>query len=398
MPHRSGIVEAGVGVMAARHDVEAVIIGGGIGGLAAAVALRRAGRDVVVCERAGALDPAGAGLSLWPNAVKALDRLGLGAAVRALGAPEQGGGIRNSRGGLLAPLSTDGLARRHGAPTVVVHRADLQQVLRDALPDGAVRLGASCEALAQDAAGVDARFADGSCLRAALVVGADGLRSVVRAALFAAAPPRYRGYTAWRAVTTFPHDRLRPGESWGCGLEFGQAALAGGHVYWFAAANMPEGAPDGPGGRKRDVLERFGAWHDPIPAIIATTDEGAILRNDIYDRPPLKRWSMGRITLLGDAAHPMAPNLGQGACQALEDAVVLDRCLREDGDIAGALRRYERERAPRANMIARQSRLIERVAQWDNPLACYLRDATLRALPGWLLQQSLDRVVGYDVH
>ncbi len=381
----------------ARHDVEAVIIGGGIGGLAAAVALRRAGRDVVVCERAATLDPTGAGLSLWPNAIKALDHLGLGETIRALGAPEQGGGIRNSYGDMLLSLSTDDLARRHGAPTVVVHRADLQQVLRDALPRGTVRFGASCEALAQDATGVDMRFADGSCLRAALVVGADGLRSVVRAALFGAAPPRYRGYTAWRGVTAFPHDQLRPGESWGCRLEFGQAALAGGRVYWFAAANAPEGAPDGPNGRKRDILDRFGSWHDPIPAIIAATEEGAILRNDIYDRPPLKRWSVGRITLLGDAAHPMAPNLGQGACQALEDAVALGRCLRENNDISRALRRYERERAPRANMIARRSRLIGRVAQWDNTLACQVRDAMLRALPEWIQQQSLDRVVGYDV-
>jgi len=374
-----------------------VIIGGGIGGLAAAVALRRAGRAVLVCERAGALDPAGAGLSLWPNAIKALDHLELGETIRALGAPEQGGGIRNSHGDMLAPLSTAGLERCHGAPIVVVHRADLQQVLRDALPDGTVRLGASCEALAQDAAGVDVRFVDGSCSRAALVVGADGLHSTVRAALFGVAPPRYRGYTAWRGVTAFPHDRLRPGESWGRGLEFGQAALTGGRVYWFAAANAPAGAPDGSGGRKRDVLDRFGAWHDSIPAIVAATDEGAILRNDIYDRPPLKRWSAGRITLLGDAAHPMAPNLGQGACQALEDAVALGRCLRAGDDIAQALRRYEQERAPRANMIARRSRLIGRVAQWDNPLACHLRDATLRALPEWIQQRSLDRVVGYEV-
>jgi len=381
----------------ARHDVEAVIIGGGIGGLAAAVALRQSGRDVVVCERASALDPAGAGLSLWPNAIKALDRLGLGETVRAFGVPEQGGGIRNSHGDLLLSLSTADLERRHGAPTVVVHRADLQQALLDALPRGTVRLGASCEALAQDATGVDVRFADGSCTRAALVVGADGLHSVVRAALFGAASPRYRGYTAWRGVTTFPHGLLLPGESWGRGLEFGQAALTGERVYWFAAANAHAGAPDGPDGRKRDVLDHFGAWHDPIPAIVAATDEGAILRNDIYDRPPLKRWSAGRITLLGDAAHPMAPNLGQGACQALEDAVALGRCLRAGDDIAQALRRYEQERAPRANMIARQSRLIGRVAQWDNTLACRLRDATLRTLPHWLLQQSFDRVVGYEV-
>ena len=193
----------------ARHDVEAVIIGGGIGGLAAAVALRRAGRDVVVCERAGVLDPAGAGLSLWPNAIKALDRLGLGETIRALGAPEQGGGIRNSHGDMLAPLSTADLMRRHGAPTVVVHRAGLRQALRDALPDEAIRLGASCTALAQDASGVDARFADGSWLRASLVVGADGLRSTVRAALFDDSPPGDRGYTAWR-VRWSADRRLRP--------------------------------------------------------------------------------------------------------------------------------------------------------------------------------------------
>ena len=379
-----------------QHDTDAIIAGGGIGGLAAAVALRQAGLRVLVCERSEAIDPVGAGLTLWANALKALHALGLADAIQELGVPELGGGIRSRQGRMLTEMSADRLQRRFGIPSIGIHRADLQRVLLDALPPDTVRLGAACTGFAHDEQGVEVRLANGARLHGRLLIGADGLRSTVRAELFGDAPPRYAGYTAWRGVTEFPHARLRPGETWGRGARFGQVALSGGHVYWFATANAPEGAGDAPGGRKRELLDRFAGWHDPILDLIAATPEETILRNDIYDRPPLARWSDGRVTLLGDAAHPMTPNLGQGACQALEDAVVLGRCLRADGDVNRAVRRYEALRRPRTRAITMQSRRIGRVAQWRHPLACRLRDELLAIAPAQLQERGLAPILAYD--
>jgi len=345
------------------QDARVVVVGGGIGGLAAAIALRQAGLEAVVVERSAVLEPLGAGLTLWANAVGALEHLGLADALRDLAVPELDGGIRTWRGDLLVSLSTDELQRRFGEVSVAVHRADLQRLLVEVLPADALQLGVTCRGLVQDAAGVRLTLTDGSDMHCAAVIGADGLRSVVRAALFGASPPRYAGYTAWRGVTGFDHHQVVSGETWGRGMRFGLVRLSRSRVYWFAAANAARGAPDGPHGRKQELLDRFRDWHAPIQAVIEATDERAILRNDIFDRPPLRHWSVGRVTLLGDAAHPMTPDLGQGACQALEDAVVLGRCLGATPNVRIALARYERGRLPRANAIARQSRLLGRVGQ-----------------------------------
>jgi 2-polyprenyl-6-methoxyphenol hydroxylase-like FAD-dependent oxidoreductase len=145
------------------------------------------------------------------------------------------------------------------------------------------------------------------------------------------------------------------------------------------------------------VLERFQSWHAAIPAAVAATGEGAILRNDIYDRPPLRRWGAGRVTLLGDAAHPMTPNLGQGACQAIEDAVVLRDSLAGNQDVAAALRRYEALRLPRTRRITLQSWRLGRAGQWSIPAACRLRDALAGHVPPGLQLRALDGVVGYRV-
>ncbi len=376
----------------------ALIIGAGIGGLAAALALRQAGIEVSVRERAATLESEGAGLTLWANAMAALDRLGVADRVAERGAPVTEGCIRTASGDVLTRFSAKGLRTWRGAVSVGILRGELRRALLDALPSGTVCAGEECVEIAQDALGVEATFADASRARAALLLGADGLRSRVRSCLFGKAAPRYAGYTAWRGVVESPLEKLRPGETWGCGLRFGQVALGDGWAYWFAVANLPEGMPESQSGRKRDVLERFTGWHEPIPALIAATAEDAILRNDIYDRPPLRRWGRGRVTLLGDAAHPMTPNLGHGACQAIEDAVVLGRCLRAvSDDLPAALERYAAERRRRTARITRQSRLLGWVAQWENRRACLLRDALVRGAPAWLMERQLSAVIGTRV-
>jgi 2-polyprenyl-6-methoxyphenol hydroxylase-like FAD-dependent oxidoreductase len=374
--------------------VRAIVIGAGIGGLSAGIALNRAGIDVEVYERADELKEVGAGLSLWANAIHALELLGLGEALRFFSHAYAVAGIRTPPGDILSAPSPD-LERTLGVLCVVLHRVELQEMLLGALGAERVRLGARCERFSDDHTSVTAEFSDGRRARGDVLIGADGLYSVVRSQLHGRRPPRYAGYTAWRSVVPFDTAQVRASESLGFGARFGMVPMGGNRVYWFATENTPEG------GRKPDEkahLQRlFRCWHQPIEALLEATPRSAILRNDIYDRPVLRQWGRGRVTLLGDAAHPMTPNLGQGACQALEDAVVLARCLQPDHDPVAALRVYERQRIPRANTIVNRSRRVGAVAQWRHPLAVSLRNALVSRVPPEAQARQLSKVIAYRV-
>ncbi|MBH0780292.1 FAD-dependent oxidoreductase [Nocardia bovistercoris] len=361
----------------------AVIVGGGIGGLATAIALSRRGWDVEVLERSPRLTALGAGLSLWSNALRALDALGVGAQVRARAREEVGAGIRDSRGRRLARSDMAAVRARYGLP-IVIHRADLLDILRAALPESAVRTGISVTEVCTD--GVVTH--SGSRETADLVVGADGIRSVVRRAVCGHIEPVYAGYTAWRTVLTPREPLLDMGESWGRGERFGFTPLPDGRVYAFACANMPPDAEiDGPS----ELRRRFGHWHNPIPSLLDAIDPAALLRHDIYDLPRLDTYVRGRVALVGDAAHAMTPNLGQGACQALEDAVVLARHADEPD-----LTDYDRERRPRARMIADRSARIGQVAQLSSPPVVFARDLALRAIPALAQVRGLAPVLDWS--
>jgi 2-polyprenyl-6-methoxyphenol hydroxylase-like FAD-dependent oxidoreductase len=371
---------------------KAIIVGGGIGGLCAAIAVRRAGLDVEVYEQAPEIKEVGAGLSLWANAIRALDDLGLGDVVRAASVPYDVGGLRTWDGTVLSSVSSEELSRLFGTPVIVMHRAELVAALMDAVPQGTIRLGAGCLRIVQDDQSVTAEFGDGSRASGDVLVGADGLVSACRASLHGDERPRYAGCTAWRAVVSFDTRAVRATETWGHGQIFGQVPLSGHRVYWYAAKGAPQG------GRslrpKEELLGLFAGWHAPIEALIGAADEPAILRNDIFDRPPLTTWGAGRATLLGDAAHPMMPFLGQGACQAIEDAVVLGRHLRGAADIASALRRYEAERAPRANAFVRRSRLVGQLARLRNPVLVRLRNTLLSRISPEAQARQMAKMIG----
>ncbi len=337
----------------------------------------------------------GAGISLWSNAMRALRGLGLEDAVRALGTEEIGGAVRTANGTVISKIPADVLERRFGA-NVVLTRPDLLAVLLAALEESGepVRLGFECSAFGQDGAGVVATFAGGHEERGDFLVGADGLHSGIRSRLLGDGSPRYAGFTAWRGLAELGEDREHGGfEAWGRGQIFGLVGLGGGRVYWYATNNAPEGQGDASGGRKAELLERFGGWREPVPSVIRATDEGRILRHDVYHREPARRWGEGRVTLLGDAAHPMTPNLGQGACQAIEDAASLAERVREEGDVEVALRSYEERRRGRTALISRRSRLMSRVAQLENPLLCRLRNAALGRMPLRLHLRQLEPIL-----
>ena len=386
------------------------MVGGGIGGLCTAVALRRVGWDVHVYERAEELRAVGGGLTLASNALRALRWLGLEEQVRALAAPLVLGAIRTVSG---APLVRAGPAMPE-ALGVGLHRADLQHLLVEALGPERVHLGHVCDGVVDEAAAVRATFTNGASPGAALLVAADGLRSTVRRLLHGSAEPRYAGATAWRGVAEIGPDAAGPAaagglhaasgvtvtssESWGRGRRFGIVPIGAGRVYWFAVLRTPAGGRDPDGGAKPALQSLFRGWHPPIEALIAATREDAIVRHDLFDRPPLPLpWGRGRITLLGDAAHPTTPNVGQGACQAIESAVVLARHMRHAVDTAGALRAYEAERAPRVATITRLSWRLGQLAQREGRVAAALRDGLVRLMPTALQRRQLERVVGYDV-
>lgn len=350
----------------------AVVIGAGIGGLASALALRRAGWEVTVLERAPSLDPVGAGLAVAPNALRVLDLLGVGGHIRGLASLQGAAGIRRPDGRWISRTDATKAAERYGEPVIVVHRATLVDTLAGALEPGTVRLGLPAEDV--DAETGRVVTADGT-LTADLVVAADGLHSAVRTKLFPSHPgPVHTGVTSWRIVVPHPGGTLMPSETWGGGLIFGTAVLGDGRVYAYATAPAPAGtAAASDGDERAEMLRLFEGWHEPIPSLIAAATE--VVRTDIrcLDEP-LPRFHAGRVALLGDAAHAMTPNLGQGACQALEDALIL---ARHAGDLPG----YTAARLPRTTEVARASRRVGRVAGIGNPVAELLRN-TAMALAG----------------
>lgn len=305
----------------------AVIVGAGIGGLTAAVALQRRGWDVTVAERAPALEPVGAGLGLSPNALHALDAIGLGDEVRRFSAVQGHGGLRRSGGGWLVRTDLGAVATRFGDPQLVALRADVVGLLAGSLPAGVLRTGVTVTGVDAGDADRRARVAtsDGD-LDADLVVAADGIGSRIRAILFPDSPgPRYSGFTTWRFVApALPEgaSRAEPAETWGRGEVFGVLPLASGEVYCYASAPAPPGLRHDD--EAAELKRRFGRWHDPIPDLIGAISPDRVLHDDVYwIAEPLPALHRGRVAILGDAAHAMTPHLGQGACQAIEDAVVL---------------------------------------------------------------------------
>lgn len=376
-----------------------MIVGAGIGGLTTAIALHRKGIEVDVYERAAELSEVGAGVSLWPNALKALHQLGLKAALDAMSFVSETGALRRSDGRFLSRTTAPEFVRRFGLPTTVFHRAELLEALVNAARSIPIHLGHQCRDFEQAGESVTVRFSNGAQAAGDALVGADGLRSVVRERLGIHGALRFAGYTAWRSVAPFETRGLIAGESLGCGQRFGLVPITQNRVYWYATDNAAEGTREDPHATKRRLLDLFRTWHPPIPALIEATDPDRILRNDIYDREPVDRWGEGRVTLLGDAAHPMTPNLGQGACQAIEDAVVLARRLAEGGrDVAAALRRYELERVARTKTVVSGSRRVGQMGQLQSPVLCRLRDVILRMIPLTMTYRNLESLAGYEGH
>jgi 2-polyprenyl-6-methoxyphenol hydroxylase-like FAD-dependent oxidoreductase len=296
-----------------------------------------------------------------------------------------------SRGEVIGRMPTN----LSDVPSVCLHRADLQQVLFSALPADCVHPGEQFVDFNETGDGVTAHFASGRTASGDALIGADGLRSKVRAQLLGDGEPVYRGYQCWRGVCRLPANSVLT-ETLGAGIRIGVLPLGHRGTAWWCCANEAERATDEPQGAKSKLLQWLEKWHRPIPEVLEATKPTEIIKTGIYDRRPAKRWGRGRCTLLGDAAHPTTPNMGQGGCMAIEDAVVMARCLSDRTDPAAAFRVYERLRHKRTAQVTKISRFYGDIGQWRNPVAVRLRTMLLRLGSGKGATRGYVKFVSYD--
>lgn len=376
----------------------AVIIGAGIGGLATAIALRKVGWDAAVYESEADVREAGAGLLVGANAMQALRRLGVAPAVAASTHALTSLDILAEDGTRLSrtpsrtpsrPVSDDGIP-----DNVTILRTDLLAALADAAGRDIIHTRKRATGIEAAGDSVHVHFADGTTDAAAIVIAADGIHSAIRRQLLPHVHPRYAGYTCWRGViaadASWQFDRTIATETWGAGARFGIAPLANDKIYWYACLNAREHDAKHAAATAETLLQYFGQFHEPIPTILQHSAGEPIVWRDIAYVPPLRRFAFGRVALLGDAAHATTPNLGQGAAQALEDAIVLAAALRDDADVPTALQQYERARVPRTARVTAMSNRIGKVAQWQRPALVAMRNWLLSRAPAQVTAAQFD--------
>lgn len=390
------------------------VIGAGIGGLSVALGLRRIGCEVVVSERAPGLHEVGAGISLWSNAMQALDTLGAGSAVRTATMPARVVEFRLSEGHrCVARLDLAARERSLGLGSTfsMIHRTELVAALAKQLPSNLFRWNQELTHIEPNDEYVTAEFADGSRVMSELLIGADGVHSVARRHVLGSCRPRYAGYTCYRGVCEAKSSLVPSGyvcETWGRGMRFGITSLQRDRVYWWFVRLAPPLEPDkNPHERLRQLLHK---WAPPVPQLIKLTRPDAILKNDIVDHEPQLPWHRGRVCLVGDAAHAVTPNVGQGGCLAIEDAVVLSRLVRSlvlsqskgagaSIDLTQAERlfaAFESERFERCRWLARKSNQLGSLGKWSSSWSVALRNFLIGATPTSVMWRSIVKATQYD--
>ena len=370
------------------------IIGGGIGGISAAVALRHCGIKAVVYERAGKLREFGAGMMLWANASRVLNELGLLNKVIAVSGQTNNFYVRKSSGEILLKIATGDF----DVPSVCVPRADLLSILVSVIPPEQIKTGHEFNHLTQTADKVRVEFTNGAAAEHDILIGADGVYSRIRKEIFGFRQPIYRGYMVWRGIGYYAGSEMPPdssSETWGKGRRFGILNTGNKSLTWYATANIPADHRDSGSGRKAELLEMFAGWHLPINELINSTPDEIIMKNGALDHTSTRNWVVGRIALLGDAAHACTPNLGQGGGMAIEDALVLAKCLQTETSVGTALHLYEKRRISRTRHIQQRARMIGKIGQWENSVFVAGREIAANLLPAKIFEFNLRRTYSY---
>ena len=372
--------------------MEVAIIGAGIGGLATALALKSAQIPFRIYEGAPALEPVGAGIMIANNAMQAFRTWGIADEAVALGNRIS---VMNLTRPDLSPISSNDLRwfeERSGLHNIAIHRADLHRVLVNAVGGHHIVLNKRLKTVSQAENAYELSFEDGSVAAADYLVGADGLRSRLRSALFGNGALRDAGQNCWRGVTNYVlperyHHELN--EAWGKGKRFGFVRLNDRQVYWYLL--IDQDLAD----LTSDILPFLSDFPPLVGEIIRATPSSGWIVAPIFDLKPMRQWNTGRACLIGDAAHATTPNLGQGACQAIEDAYALGELLKKCS-LDDAIRRYPSVRMPKAHYIVDMSWRIGKVAHARNPLLIGLRNLIMKATPARVNQRQLEKIFSLD--
>ncbi|HLV24083.1 MAG TPA: FAD-dependent monooxygenase [Moheibacter sp.] len=378
-----------------KRNQKIAIIGAGIGGLTAGIMLEKLGFEIEIYEAADSVRGIGAGMGLASNAIKAFEYLGMDAGVMAISNHLRDFEISDQNGKTILSADTERIKRSYETDNFAVHRADLHRYLSGKISSGKIYLNKKLIQIIQEKEKVKIEFEDGTNGFSDFVIGADGVNSQVRQALIPNSEPRYAGYWCWRATVDYDFDEFfKSNEVWGKNGRFGITPLTGKRIYWYACINseLKDGIPDF---GLNELKERFKDYFPKVRKILDLTKEENLISTPIVDLKPIAQFHFGRILLVGDAAHATTPNMGQGACMALEDVAVLqDELLKNDWEIA--FKNYEKRRLKRTHYITKTSWKAGKVAQTDNDWMIFLRNNLLRILPDGISQFQLKRLLDED--
>lgn len=365
--------------------------------MCAALALKKRNIPFELFEAVPEIKAVGAGLGLGANAILSFEKLGIGREVRAAGQELGSLAVLDEKGKKISGGESRRIKDRFGLESFAIHRAALHEVLLEAVDKEHIHLGKRCIDFEEEGDTIALRFADGNSSSFSYALVCDGIHSPLRRKLLPGSLPRYAGYTCWRGVLEGTHvGTLRVSETWGRKGRFGMVPLADGQVYWFACINAKEGEEKYKTYGRDELAKHFEDFHAPVPGLIQATPANSIIHGDIYDLKPLSRFAFGRLLLMGDAAHATTPNMGQGACQAIEDAAFLDAMLEEGRSWEALFREFDKRRVPRTRRIVERSKMIGAMAQWENPIAIVLRNALMRSIPESFNEKQIEQVVRLD--
>lgn len=378
--------------------MKAIIVGGGIGGLTAAIALKQQGIDFEIYEAAPELKPVGAGIVMASNAMQVFQRLGIEKKIAQAGLEVQQAFGVDEKFKVISGLDVKGkVAPRYGIGSYAIHRGRLQQALLSEIESSKVYLNKRLDRVEQTQSKVKVVFMDGSLAEADIVIGADGIKSAVRKSIFGDLPLRYSGQTCWRGMAKFalPDDKKGNSyEMWGPkkGLRFGFVPTAPDEVYFFTTFFTSEGGRDA-GPNQEKLIQLYAPFGALPKQIIEATPEENIIRSDIHDLAPIQQWWKSRVVLLGDAAHATTPNLGQGGCQAVEDAFVMAKCLKENSNHELAFAQFQSTRFVKANYVVNTSWQFGKMTNLGNPISRWLRNSAMRMMPESMAIKTLDKIL-----
>jgi 2-polyprenyl-6-methoxyphenol hydroxylase-like FAD-dependent oxidoreductase len=373
------------------------IIGGGIAGLTTAIALNKIGLQVQIFEAAPSIKAIGAGLVLAANAMQGFQKLGISAEIIEKGRLCPSFNIYDQKGKIITKTDSIANTKKYGADNFTIHRANLHQLLLSKINPTDLFTNKRVVNIVLNGEKTSVVFQDGTTHDTDYLIVSDGINSPIRRQLLPESTPRYAGYTCWRAVIDNTKLNLtETSETWGVSGRMGLVPLADNKIYWFACINAPQNDPKMKAFKIADLQRVFKDFHDPIPSVLAETKDENLLWNDIIDLKPIPKYAFNNIVLIGDAAHATTPNMGQGACQAIEDAVILADEMERNNDFNEAFIAFEKRRIKRTHFIAHSSWSLGKAAHLENKLLAEIRNFIFRIVPKSVTEKQFKTIYEVD--